>query len=218
MLTIASRVEVKPLSAGLCSWTVWRMYSKNRLLRRVKWGRNDPRSKIKLKSSMNTKPNVNLVEFLLFFFVFFCFFPFQKCLDKDPAKRWSCERLLGHPLFEDYLAKHKDDTAVHSDPYKTNRSRDKSKVFKHNWYNPQIILNLNCICFFSHRTHRCRWSSMCKIWTQTPKWCRNYIRLSQLNIICRQFKEACTFQILFYWSLHQNALLFKIPKEIYLFF
>lgn len=29
----------------------------------------------------------------------------QKCVDKDPAKRWSCERLLMHPYFEDYVAK-----------------------------------------------------------------------------------------------------------------
>jgi serine/threonine protein kinase len=25
---------------------------------------------------------------------------FQKCLDKDPAKRWSCEQLLQHPFFD----------------------------------------------------------------------------------------------------------------------
>ncbi|XP_055306048.1 cyclin-dependent kinase-like 1 isoform X2 [Sitodiplosis mosellana] len=51
----------------------------------------------------------------------------RKCLDKDPAKRWSCERLMNHPLFEDYLAKHRDDSVEHPDSYKSIRSRDKSK-------------------------------------------------------------------------------------------
>lgn len=58
------------------------------------------------------------------------FTKFQKCLDKDPAKRWSCERLMSHPLFEDYLLKHREDSMEHSDSHKSNRSRDKSKVFE----------------------------------------------------------------------------------------
>uniref|UniRef100_A0A182PAG4 cyclin-dependent kinase n=1 Tax=Anopheles epiroticus TaxID=199890 RepID=A0A182PAG4_9DIPT len=32
----------------------------------------------------------------------------KKCLDKDPAKRWSCERLATHPYFEDYITKQKE--------------------------------------------------------------------------------------------------------------
>lgn len=36
---------------------------------------------------------------------------------------------MSHPLFEDYLAKQREDSVDHSDPYKSNRLRDKSKVF-----------------------------------------------------------------------------------------
>ena len=32
----------------------------------------------------------------------------QKCLDKDPAKRWSCEQLLQHPFFERHSFKKPD--------------------------------------------------------------------------------------------------------------
>uniref|UniRef100_A0A182M7R0 Cyclin-dependent kinase-like 2 n=1 Tax=Anopheles culicifacies TaxID=139723 RepID=A0A182M7R0_9DIPT len=32
----------------------------------------------------------------------------KKCLDKDPAKRWSCERLATHQYFEDYITKQKE--------------------------------------------------------------------------------------------------------------
>ena len=32
----------------------------------------------------------------------------QKCLDKDPAKRWSCEQLLQHPFFERFSFKKPD--------------------------------------------------------------------------------------------------------------
>ena len=28
--------------------------------------------------------------------------PFQKCVDKEPARRWSCEQLLRHPYFEHF--------------------------------------------------------------------------------------------------------------------
>lgn len=51
----------------------------------------------------------------------------QRCLDKDPEKRWTCERLLSHPLFEDYLIKRKD-VPDYVDAYKQNRIRDKAKV------------------------------------------------------------------------------------------
>lgn len=33
---------------------------------------------------------------------------FQKCLDKDPAKRWSCEQLLQHPFFDRHSFKKPD--------------------------------------------------------------------------------------------------------------
>ena len=33
---------------------------------------------------------------------------FQKCLDKDPAKRWSCEQLLNHGFFDRHSFKKPD--------------------------------------------------------------------------------------------------------------
>lgn len=38
----------------------------------------------------------------------FLLFPFQKCLDKDPSRRWSCDRLLTHSYFEDYVKRQKE--------------------------------------------------------------------------------------------------------------
>ena len=32
----------------------------------------------------------------------------QKCLDKDPSKRWSCDRLLTHAYFEDFAKRQKE--------------------------------------------------------------------------------------------------------------
>lgn len=32
----------------------------------------------------------------------------QKCLDKDPMKRWSCDKLIKHSYFDDYIAKQKE--------------------------------------------------------------------------------------------------------------
>lgn len=50
----------------------------------------------------------------------------QKCLDKDPAKRWTCERLLNHPLFDEYIARRKEAASEQNDD--SNRPREKSKV------------------------------------------------------------------------------------------
>lgn len=33
----------------------------------------------------------------------------KKCVDKDPARRWSCERLLQHPYFSEYAAQFGDE-------------------------------------------------------------------------------------------------------------
>lgn len=52
------------------------------------------------------------------------FFWFQKCLDKDPSKRWNCERLLNHSYFDDYVAKQKEMEAADE----ANKNREKSKV------------------------------------------------------------------------------------------
>lgn len=63
----------------------------------------------------------------------------QKCLDKDPAKRWPCERLLNHPLFEEYIARRKEAAAEQSDD--SNRLREKSKV---SWIIHDVGI---CICY-----------------------------------------------------------------------
>lgn len=54
----------------------------------------------------------------------------KKCLDKDPNKRWNCDRLSTHPYFEDYKAKYKEMEAMSSTPqtqYNTNKQSDKTK-------------------------------------------------------------------------------------------
>ncbi|XP_018794397.1 PREDICTED: cyclin-dependent kinase-like 1 isoform X2 [Bactrocera latifrons] len=38
----------------------------------------------------------------------------KKCLDKDPAKRWSCEKLIKHSYFDDYVAKQRELEHVNS--------------------------------------------------------------------------------------------------------
>jgi cyclin-dependent kinase-like len=43
-----------------------------------------------------TLSNFQMIDFL------------KKCLDKDPAKRWTCERLLTHSFFSDYAAQEKE--------------------------------------------------------------------------------------------------------------
>ncbi|XP_055379210.1 cyclin-dependent kinase-like 4 isoform X4 [Condylostylus longicornis] len=49
----------------------------------------------------------------------------KKCLDKDPTKRWTCEKLLKHSYFEDYVARQKElESLATSIDYK---NRDKSK-------------------------------------------------------------------------------------------
>ncbi|XP_034668772.1 cyclin-dependent kinase-like 1 isoform X2 [Drosophila subobscura] len=38
----------------------------------------------------------------------------KKCLDKDPVKRWSCEKLIKHSYFDDYIAKQREQEHVNS--------------------------------------------------------------------------------------------------------
>ncbi|XP_062539033.1 cyclin-dependent kinase-like 1 isoform X1 [Armigeres subalbatus] len=53
----------------------------------------------------------------------------KKCLDKDPAKRWSCERLVTHPYFEDYVSKQKEIEQTITLENQKQNSRDlKSKI------------------------------------------------------------------------------------------
>jgi cyclin-dependent kinase-like len=43
-----------------------------------------------------TLSNFQMIDFL------------KKCLDKDPGKRWTCERLCSHPCFSEYAAQDKE--------------------------------------------------------------------------------------------------------------
>lgn len=45
-------------------------------------------------------------------------------MDKDPTKRWTCERLITHSYFEDYIAKRKEIEMTMN----LNPNREKSKV------------------------------------------------------------------------------------------
>jgi cyclin-dependent kinase-like len=54
---------------------------------------------------------------------------FKKCLDKDPNKRWSCDRLVMHPYFEDYIVKtNKEPEVTQTLPDSSSRQREKSKL------------------------------------------------------------------------------------------
>nr|XP_049704478.1 cyclin-dependent kinase-like 1 isoform X3 [Helicoverpa armigera] len=48
----------------------------------------------------------------------------NKCLDKDPMVRWTCEQLLRHPIFENFLF-----TVPHSDHEEYERSRRAQREF-----------------------------------------------------------------------------------------
>ncbi|XP_021209266.1 cyclin-dependent kinase-like 1 isoform X5 [Bombyx mori] len=49
----------------------------------------------------------------------------KKCLDKDPMMRWTCEQLLRHPIFENFLF-----TVPHSDHEEYERARRAQHEFK----------------------------------------------------------------------------------------
>lgn len=55
---------------------------------------------------------------------------FKKCLDKDPNKRWSCDRLISHPYFEDYIVKTSKEPEMVMDRNlpDSSRQREKSKI------------------------------------------------------------------------------------------
>lgn len=57
------------------------------------------------------------------------FYFHQKCLDKDPNKRWSCDRLLQHPYFDDYIDKTKDqEIPTTLNETRERQLREKSKI------------------------------------------------------------------------------------------
>lgn len=63
-------------------------------------------------------------------------FLFQKCLDKDPGKRWSCDRLLTHAYFEDYVKRQREieaalaakESTSNGDQERHKLTREKTKV------------------------------------------------------------------------------------------
>jgi serine/threonine protein kinase len=52
---------------------------------------------------------------------------FQKCVDKDPAKRLTCDQLLAHPFFRNFSFKYPD-PADEYDGQKRVRERDRARV------------------------------------------------------------------------------------------
>jgi serine/threonine protein kinase len=57
---------------------------------------------------------------------YFTFFVLQKCVDKDPARRWSCEQLFRHPYFDNFHFKIPDSELEEFE--KLRRLRDRSRV------------------------------------------------------------------------------------------
>lgn len=47
----------------------------------------------------------------------------EKCLDKDPGKRWTCEQLLRHPYFENFNFKIDDGDAHQFEKMTREKSR-----------------------------------------------------------------------------------------------
>jgi serine/threonine protein kinase len=54
------------------------------------------------------------------------FFSLQKCVDKDPARRWSCEQLLRHSYFDNFHFKMPESELEEFE--KLRRLRDRSRV------------------------------------------------------------------------------------------
>jgi serine/threonine protein kinase len=55
----------------------------------------------------------------------------QKCVDKDPARRWSCEQLLRHPYFDNFHFKIPDSELEEFE--KLRKLRDRSRVSRKKW-------------------------------------------------------------------------------------
>lgn len=47
---------------------------------------------------------------------------FQKCLDKNPSSRWSCEELIMHPYFQNFKFK-VDESEISPEKLSRDRSR-----------------------------------------------------------------------------------------------
>lgn len=74
--------------------------------------------------------NANTVDFL------------ERCLDKDPGKRWTCEQLLRHPYFDNFSLKMDN---VELQPFEK-IARD--KTIRVTYYIFSIIIWTKCIFFF----------------------------------------------------------------------
>lgn len=67
----------------------------------------------------------------------------QKCLDKDPVKRWSCERLLTHSYFDDYVAKLSE---IENHSAMNIKTREKLKVYVTDWMHVLKMELISCFC------------------------------------------------------------------------
>lgn len=66
---------------------------------------------------MQIKINLWLLRFPIFL---------QKCLDKEPSKRWTCEELLTHPYFDNFQFQLPEQEL--EDFEKLRKHRDRSRV------------------------------------------------------------------------------------------
>lgn len=127
----------------------------------------------------------------------------QKCLDKDPAKRWTCERLMNHQLFEEYIARRKEATVEQTDD--SNRPREKSKVKLNKKKKITHELRFKYLSIVnSHRTRRCRcWRTHKKsAWIKLLN--RRIIPCNAVNTICRRFNQNLTPTNVICSSSHQD--------------
>lgn len=83
-----------------------------------------------LEAKLPKQQNPHVLDFLKVFLILLTKIPnknlFQKCVDKDPAKRWTCQQLLNHPYFDSYRAS----LPVSDIPESARHARDKSRVRK----------------------------------------------------------------------------------------
>lgn len=112
------------------------------------------------------------------------FFCFQKCLDKDPIKRWTCDQLLNHEYFENFNFK-VDETDVQSFEKLT---RDRSRVRWKLRFNKNKIIFFCFFWFCRTRATACP----CHCW---PAWNRPVLsgnhskKQTKLNT-CRRFDKS----------------------------
>lgn len=86
---------------------------------------------------------------------YFTYVSLQKCVDKDPARRWSCEQLLRHPYFDNFHFKIPESELEEFE--KLRRLRDRSRVSR--WegtvrVNQQVNQKILAYIYFENLTPR----------------------------------------------------------------